>query len=374
MSYLACDKFVKMSPRERLKALSDKDLCTACIRSGAKKNHEESRCAKNYVCPHSSHDGGVGVHVLLCDTHKHSTENAELLKKFKKDFIEKYSDDLPSLAKNIKINFHSQANFTGTAENEEGSDDRAIFMLQTIDIQGHSFNLFYDSGCGDLCVKKSAIDTLASLGRAHQVLPGPITLSGVGDNKTVSAHGIYNILLPLDQGGDASMCGICLDKVTGKFPTFHLKQVEKEIKQYCRSSGSSACRNLPALPSSVGGETDIMIGAKYLKYFPSEVIKLPTGLTLLKSMFQSNNGTFGIVTGPHRSFTKDWCKMGQVAYFTKVPEVIQYQHVFQLGIEVPLLGWNKSLLHDGHDVAATASTHSINSTYVSKPPKNCQNL
>ena len=42
----------------------------------------------------------------------------------------------------------------------------AIFMLQTIDVEGKDFNVFYDTGCGDVAVKKSGIDCLFSLGRA----------------------------------------------------------------------------------------------------------------------------------------------------------------------------------------------------------------
>ena len=50
-------------------------------------------------------------------------------------------------------------------------------MLQQISITGHTFNLFYDSGCGALVCKKSAIDKLMSIVRAKQEKPGPIVLS-----------------------------------------------------------------------------------------------------------------------------------------------------------------------------------------------------
>ena len=43
---------------------------------------------------------------------------------------------------------------------------RAIFMLQTINVGGKNLNVFYDSGCGDIVVKKSAIDSLIKMGRA----------------------------------------------------------------------------------------------------------------------------------------------------------------------------------------------------------------
>ena len=48
-----------------------------------------------------------------------------------------------------------------------------------INVQGELFNLFCDSGCGDLVCKKSAIDKLIGLGKGSRELPGPIILSGV---------------------------------------------------------------------------------------------------------------------------------------------------------------------------------------------------
>ena len=185
VSYLACDKFLQMSPLEREKALENKGLCRQCLRSGAKKG-QEYFCRKTYICTHSSHDSkSEGYHVLVCDKHKNTSDNAKLLEKFKEEFIKQFQEDLPSSSKNVKITMHNQANCAGAAS-ETGEDlSKGIFMLQTINVAGESFNLFYDSGCSDLVCKKSAIDKLVSLGRANRELPGPITISGVGDNKTV---------------------------------------------------------------------------------------------------------------------------------------------------------------------------------------------
>ena len=60
------------------------------------------------------------------------------------------------------------------------------------------------------------------------------------------------------------------------------------------------------MPDEVGGETDIIIGMKYLKYFPKEVYKLPDGLTIYEAMFKSSDGSKGVVAGPHSSFSNDW--------------------------------------------------------------------
>ena len=104
------------------------------------------------------------------------------------------------------------------------------------------------------------------------------------------------------------MIGLCLDKVTGTFPSISLKSLENDIKEYHRSH--TPCGELPQLPDMVGGETDIIVGIKYLKYFPKEIFKLPSGLTMYESMFRNENGSLGVVAGPHPSIENGWDTMG----------------------------------------------------------------
>ena len=47
-----------------------------------------------------------------------------------------------------------------------------------------------------------------------------------------------------------------------------------------------------------------MIGKHYLKYFPREVTRLETGLTIYDSVFESYDKSTGLVSGPHPQFTK----------------------------------------------------------------------
>ena len=224
----------------------------------------------------------------------------------------------------MKIAMHNQAHKAGVREGAK-LNEKGIFMLQTVKIKDQNFNIFYDSGCSDLICKKSAIDRLTQLGKATLVEPGPINISGVGDTRTVSENGIYNVSLPLGSGGEALMQGLCLNKVTGVFPTFSLKKAEKDIKNHYKKSGGDVGK-LPRLPSKVGGEVDIMIGVKYLKYFPEKVYKLPNGLTLYDSFFENFDGSKGVIAGPHSSFTKEWERVGHPAYSYNVKaEVPQSQ-------------------------------------------------
>ena len=87
------------------------------------------------------------------------------------------------------------------------------------------------------------------MGRAHQVHPGPIVLSGVGDNKTISDHGIYEISLPLPNGKNNVMRCICLDTVTSSFPSNALGVAEREIRKDCiKRKGKIISGKLPKCP------------------------------------------------------------------------------------------------------------------------------
>ena len=55
--------------------------------------------------------------------------------------------------------------------------ESAIFQLQTINIDGIELNLCFDSGCGDMIVKKYALDKLIGAGRGKQVVNGPIVIT-----------------------------------------------------------------------------------------------------------------------------------------------------------------------------------------------------
>ena len=116
--------------------------------------------------------------------------------------------------------------------------------------------------------------------KARQECHGPIQLGGVGGITTESLHGIYTVNLPLFNGEEAQLSGVCLDQITTAFPDYPVKgEVEDDIHEaYSHSGGKPEL--LPKLPKYVGGEIDFMIGIKYLRYHPEKVFQLPSGLTI----------------------------------------------------------------------------------------------
>ena len=147
-------------------------------------------------------------------------------------------------------------------------------MLQTIEIDGKRVNLFFDSGCGDMVCRKGAVFNLGKKGRASCEIKGPLVLSGVGDNKTVSTHGVYRVSTPMHDGNDNNISGICLDTVTAEFPKYDIRMVERDIHSAYLATGQNP-ENLPKLPSHVGGKTNLMIEIKYLSTFPKQYMGYP---------------------------------------------------------------------------------------------------
>ena len=100
------------------------------------------------------------------------------------------------------------------------------------------------------------------------------------------------------------MRGVCLNQITVKFPMYPLQtKVRKDIAYSYKLAGKDP-KDLPSLPKHVGGDTDLMIGIKYLKYFPAFIFSLPTGLTIYESHFLSPDGSRGVIGGPHQVFTQ----------------------------------------------------------------------
>ena len=154
-----------------------------------------------------------------------------------------------------------------------------------------------------MIVRKSAVEKLAAINRAKQVVPGPCVLTGVGDQKTECVEGVYSICLPLHNNRNAILTGLCLPKITTKFPTYELSKVETFIKEKCQNVKPKLVQYLPKLPKYVGGDTDILIGSKYNKYFPKSKFKLDSGLEIFESVFVSSDGSRGVVSGPHCEFS-----------------------------------------------------------------------
>ena len=309
VDYFSCKKFVEMSPKERFAELVRKKFCIQCLRPGMIYD-ESHKCFDSYICPDRSHGRHIkGCHVLVCDAHKNDQANVNLLEKYKKNIISKRSQYFEDFTLNItlisvsSVYLPSSVMGAGFANVRPDVSSSAIFLFQTIRISNITIRLFFDTGCGDIVVRKAIMDKLIKIGRARQEVSNPVTMSGVGDVKSDNNYGIYSVCLPMKDGSNAVFSGVCMDKVTMKFPSYDLAAADKDIRSQYVSEGRDLSE-LPSLPKFVGGETDILIGAKYFYAHPREIFRCKSGLAIFDSLFLSQDGTSGVVLGPHPSFSE----------------------------------------------------------------------
>ena len=325
LQYFTCKEFVITTPALRLKMLRDKNFCIQCLYPGAHASsgkHAEGRCQRDFVCPHPIHSKyPVKKHVLVCEDHKNETINQDLLKRYVNRFIRNPS--LPDFSRNLSLTevpseYHKINNIQ--------CSDRGIYLLQYIHIDGQQYLAFFDNGCSDFVVSLKAIKRLGQ--RCTKESSNTVILGGVGNCQTESKLGTYSVKLPLHDGRQISLSGVCLETIASKMAEYPLEDVARDIQiSYTQSGGT---RQLPKLPNSIGGEVDLMIGIKYLRYHPKLVHQMSTGLSLFESQFQDATGRRGVISGPHPIFTN-------IHHNELIPTIHHIQRP-----DVPLLGFKDS--------------------------------
>ena len=306
IQYFSCETFVKMSPAQRFAELKRKGLCYQCLFPGAKVDtgkHVEGKCQSTYKCKNESHDTHtIKKHVLVCEEHKNEETNKSLLEEYRTRCITRSCNtDLPNFAKEIQLSFHCVYT-SNPLPSPNNFDHDTIYMFQRIKVKDQTFLLFFDNGCSEIVMTHDAVKRLGA--NARQVYDGTVSLGGVGGVGVESPYGAYEISLPLASGQNAIMSGLVIERLTDEFPTYTLNtDVQKDIvTEFVKCKGD--VNDLPKLIKNIGGQVDIMIGVKYLRYYPKEVFMLLSGLTLYCSPFASVDRSRGVVAGPHEMFTK----------------------------------------------------------------------
>ena len=346
VAYIACKKFVELGCKARDRLLFRKKFCNKCLKPGMKYNAPHD-CDKQYACGQPFTKDGVvkkcEKHVLVCGHHHEDAKNVALLETFKKNVI-KPNSKFFNFTKEISI-----SNFANAFTNlESGVEADSIFMFQIVQIaNGFRLTFFYDGGCGDAIISKECADLLMQVGRAKLKIPGPLELWGVNNQMSISDHGVYTITLPLRNGKEAKINALCLDEITTVFPKYPLEQVNQDIRSYVENHEKELMPRLPMLSGEVGGKVHLMLGKHYMKYFPREIVRLESGLTMYDSMFESYDHTTGVVCGPHPQFNlvnrSAHFSVGIMrSYYSR--EALQVIQVSARLGTVPLLGCKESLL------------------------------
>ena len=313
-----CSKFLRVKkPNDRMDLLKKTKayFCYQCLEKLLSSSSKKQTCSDKYSCPNLEHANySVKLHVLICQKHCDDPANQNIFDEFKKEVLKS-----ANWTSNVKLSFfskfgfdaqniHNHANVDLKKESNDSSideevKDQAMFLLQRVIFDGKEFNIFFDDGCGSAVISKAAVDDLGDE-RVVKICSDPVEIGGVGKCKAVSNHGVYKFKLPLANQRQALFVGPCLEEITNPFPIFPLDKIVEEVKtEAFGQTNIVSQKNWPKFYSTCGGRTSIMIGQMYRRYYPVEVFRLPSGLSVLESHFVRLNGTRGVIGGPSKVVT-----------------------------------------------------------------------
>ena len=317
---------------DRVKVVQKLLACFRCLRMDSEidfsnrsqweKNHEVE-CQSEWVCQFdecSKRPKNRQYHFSLCRWH------IDKNKKKQPEFIKKLDPAQSKPGISFFLNFPSYYNMDPVASQFDVSipgceilddvNDPSIFMLQNHVVQGRKMLLFYDSGCMGSAISDRGAILLDSV----CVRPGPTTMNVAGGKTVLLEGGDEQFLLDLAAPNTkATITALKMPHVTTKFPLWRICDAWEEIQRDYEAL-KPKLEPLPPAPGKLGGdEIDIMIGIRYMKYFPILVCTLPCGLGIHRSLISAPNGELTVLGGPHpawRHATDLIGFMGVTSFFT----------------------------------------------------------
>ncbi len=313
-----CKRFLKNKSYERFKQACATGSCIRCLRMDAGFTYDKREdwfkqhkpyCLDKYVCDQEicrDKEPWRQNHILLCKFHHEENE------KRKEEYIATL--DTKYMPANAEIHLSSFPIFF--TDNKIDSDDvpenpavvkdvdsPPIYMMQYVPgPKNEKLLCFYDSGCMGAVLSERAFSILdSSLTR-----PGPTVLEVAGGGSVRIPHGDYTVHLPLvakdDPNKVAEMTMLRMDQVSSEFPVWRLCEAWDELNESYNNANPDG-KPLPTVEEEIGGATvDLMIGIRYLKYFPVYEFSLSCGLSIFTARFKGFNGKQGVLGGSHSSW------------------------------------------------------------------------
>ena len=176
----------------------------------------------------------------------------------------------------------------------------SIFMLQMIlTPTGEKVLAFFDSGCSTSAIDNHAYEVL----QTQNVTPGPTLLGVAGGNTITLPGGDERFWLDLKTPGErATFTGMHMPHITTPLPTWPLQEAFNDVQRQLDIEHPGA-PPLPRVPDYIGGrEVNVMIGIRYLKYFPVLKFSLNCGLSVYEGMLKAENDCYGVLGGSHKSW------------------------------------------------------------------------
>jgi hypothetical protein len=321
-----CEDYIKAKTSERFSMVKAQQTCGRCLTMGRKFTSKKSEwwgaheryCRTTFFCkegPCASKSKDRQLHMTICNAHATENQAAE------PDFIR--SLDPKELPAGFNVNSLRFLHMLGQAAyqhisvaagggspfvDDDGFEimpdvaEAAIFMMQLLPAEAdpaQDLLCFYDSGCGAAGVSDRACELL----RTKTVRPGPTVLDVAGAKSILIPYGDEQFHFELDgTKKKATFTGLRMARITAAFPVFQLTAAWLELQQAATRADSTL--KLPAVDAEIGGQcVDVILGAKYFKYYPELVFSLPSGLAVYRAKLRSASGCQAVLGGPHAAWT-----------------------------------------------------------------------
>jgi hypothetical protein len=161
--------------------------------------------------------------------------------------------------------------------------------------------VFYDSRCSTAVLSDRAHYSLNPI----VVSKGPTAVDVAGGKTIMIPYGDERFHLQIEDGDrvKATITGLRMPQVTTPFPLVELKEAWQDVCDHAKNVQPNLC--LPTIDAEVGGhEVDILLGIKYVKYFPRLVYSLPGGLQIYRAVLKSDSPNQAVLGGPHKAWSR----------------------------------------------------------------------
>ena len=316
-----CEVFQEATVDDRYKLTWQAGVCFRCLQMNSCVDFNDRKawfadhrdnCKTPFVCKLDKCGDKPKAkqrNFLLCSYHKDKNQAME------RRFMDAL--DKTKVHKDVKFFFSGpmlanwQCNY-GKARELQGWDtipdvaEPTIFMLTYVVINDVKLLVFFDSGCATASISEN----VKRLINTENVREGPTDISVASGKVLRIPGGEERFAIPLSDGKRrCTVTALCMPAVTTPFPVWELKAAAEELNNHYKQWYPT--EDLPEVPDTVGGSPiDIMIGIRYLRFFPQFRFMMDCGLSMYQSCFASPEGKDGVLAGPHRS----WRNVGETSH------------------------------------------------------------
>ena len=312
-----CEKFQATRVRDRFRLTRAARVCMRCLRLDSRvdfndrqgwfKEHDKD-CQTEWACVAdecAKKDKDKQFHFLMCS--RHISANKERIAAFTKKV------DKSLVKPTTKFLFHAprvynidQVALPAIGRHPEGTDvadditSPAIFLMQNYKTKdGKNLQIMFDSGCSAAALTERASKALET----ETLRTGPTEMGVAGGRTILIQGGDERFWLEATTPGKLlSITGLCMPEITTPFPVYPLTAAFEDLQRNYMAEHPQG-RPLPLTPRQIGGSSvDIMMGIRYVKYFPKLLYSLNCGLGIYEAQFKTPNGLLGVLGGPHKSW------------------------------------------------------------------------